>query len=213
MKRFLRETWPVLILIPVLLAVPHDWKLEALWRYNLARDSWRGEGASLAPIVPSAAATIEALLDDLSPGTDDLLIDIGSGDGRIVIAAARRGARGVGIERRHALVETARRNAREAGVDHLTHFLLADAMDMAGTVSQATIVTMYLSPTGSAVLGPWLDEVMGPDAVIASITFPLPDVRPDRVLRIETPGLRPMNVFIYGAGPPPGRGCDPLRGP
>ena len=172
-----------------------------LWHIGQTVGSWTGEGTSLAPYVPSNPEIIDALLDELAPQTDDLLIDIGSGDGRIVIAAARRGTRSVGIERRQRLVEDARKNAQNAGVADLTHFVLADAMDIPGTVSQATMVTLYLSPHGVAAMSPWLQEVLEQGTRIGSLMFPMPDLRPETVIRIKGEGGRPMNLFIYRSKP------------
>ena len=213
-KRFFTEAWPILIIAPLILALPHEWKVSGLWHIGETVGSWTGEGTSLAPDVPSKPEIIEALLDELAPRNDDLLIDIGSGEGRIVIAAARRGTRSIGIEGRHRLVEHARRNAQAAGVDNLTHFVLADAMTIPGTVSQATMVTLHLSPNGLAVMSPWLQEVLKPGTPIGSIMFPMPDLRPETVIRVEgtEESTRAVNVFLYRTGPRSGNNQQ-ARGP
>ena len=213
-KRFFTEAWPILIIAPLILALPHGWKISGLWHIGQTVGSWTGEGTSLAPYVPSNPEIIDALLDELAPQTNDLLIDIGSGDGRIVIAAARRGTRSVGIERRQRLVEDARKNAQNAGVADLTHFVLADAMDIPGTVSQATMVTLYLSPHGVAAMSPWLQEVLAQGTQIASVMFPMPDLRPETVIRVEgTEGnTRGVNIFLYRTRPHSGNDKQ-ARGP
>jgi SAM-dependent methyltransferase len=87
----------------------------------------------------------------------DVVYDLGSGDGRIPIAAARAyGARGVGIEIDRKLVEEARANARAAGVDHLVEFRLEDALT--ADVSNATVVTLYVLASGNAKLRPILSN-------------------------------------------------------
>ena len=213
-KRFVSEAWPILIIVPMILAVPHTWKIFGLLQVKDVINSWTGEGTSLGFFAPSQPEMIEALLDELAPQTDDLLIDIGSGDGRIVITAAQRGTQSIGIEHQRRLVDAARKNAQEAGVARLAHFVLADAMDIPGTVSQATIITLYLSPNGLAVMSPWLQEVLEPGTPIGSIMFPMPDLRPETVIRVEgTEGsTRAVNIFLYRTGPHNGNDQQ-ARGP
>jgi SAM-dependent methyltransferase len=100
----------------------------------------------------------------------DVVYDLGSGDGRIPIAAARAyGARGVGIEIDRKLVEEARANARAAGVDHLVEFRLEDALT--ADVSNATVVTLYVLASGNAKLRPILTRQLRPGARIVSHAF------------------------------------------
>ena len=84
----------------------------------------------------------------------DFLIDLGSGDGRVVISAARIGARAIGVELDAGLVELSRRNAAEAGVADLTEFIAADLF--AFDFSPATVITMFLLPDLTLRLRPTL---------------------------------------------------------
>ena len=119
-------------------------------------DSWRGVGRSLSVYEPSRMEVVDAVMDLLALGPRDTLVDIGSGDGRFVVAAARAGAAAVGIERQKPLVARSRDNARMAGVGSRARFVHADAMTLPSVVSRATVVTVFLTPEGFEVLVPWL---------------------------------------------------------
>jgi SAM-dependent methyltransferase len=101
---------------------------------------------------------------------DDVVYDLGCGDGRIPIAAARTyGARGVGIDIDPKRIEESRANAKAAGVDHLVEFRLQDAMS--ADVSLATVVTLYMLSSGNAKLRPVLTRQLRPGARIVSHAF------------------------------------------
>jgi SAM-dependent methyltransferase len=101
---------------------------------------------------------------------DDVVYDLGCGDGRIPIAAARTyGARGVGIDIDPARIAESRANARAAGVEHLVEFRLGDAL--AADVSPATVVTLFLLPSSNVALRPMLQKQLKPGARIVSHAF------------------------------------------
>jgi SAM-dependent methyltransferase len=119
-------------------------------------------------------------------GPDDVVYDLGSGDGRIVIAAARDfGARGVGIELDPDLVTEAARNARRAGVVERTRFLRQDIFD--ADISEATVVTLYLWPDVNLRLRPKLLSQLKPGSRIVSHDFPIGDWQPERVVNFKGP--------------------------
>jgi len=119
-------------------------------------------------------------------GPDDVVYDLGSGDGRIPIAAARDfGARGVGIELDPDLVAESERNARRAGVTRRTRFLQQDIFK--ADVSEATVVIVYLSPELNLRLRPKLLAELSPGSRIVSHDFPMGDWKPDRVVRFKGP--------------------------
>ncbi|MBW2523590.1 MAG: class I SAM-dependent methyltransferase [Deltaproteobacteria bacterium] len=100
-------------------------------------------------------------------GPEDVVFDLGCGDGRIVIRAAQqRGARGVGIDLDEKLVAAAGRRAREAGVADRVKFRAQDATK--ADFSTATVVTLYLLPESNALLRPLLDEQLRPGARVIS---------------------------------------------
>lgn len=161
-------------------------------------DSWRGVGQSLSIYEPSSWVVVDAVMEGLAVGEDDFLVDIGSGDGRMVIAAARAGARALGIERQEELVERSRENARMAGVESRVDFVHADALTLPSLVSQASVVVVFLTTQGLEVLVPWLEDgVLEPGTRVVSNTWPVPGWRPSEV-RLVTDGLgTTWSVYFY----------------
>ncbi len=122
-------------------------------------------------------------LADVKAG--DFVIDLGSGDGRIVIVAARHfGARGLGVEIVPDLVEQSRDNARRAGVADRVEFRVQDLF--ATDLSQATVITMYLLPEVNLQLKPRL-LALKPGTRIVSHDWDMGDWKPDRVVTVEVP--------------------------
>lgn len=114
--------------------------------------------------------------------SEDIVYDLGSGDGRIVIlAAARHGARGVGIEIDRKLVEISRQVAREAELDHRVTFIEGDLFE--ADISQATVVMLYLSGSVNRELEPKLKRELRPGTRIVSHQFPIGGWPPQRTVR------------------------------
>ncbi|MEO6213736.1 MAG: methyltransferase domain-containing protein [Vicinamibacterales bacterium] len=124
---------------------------------------------SLAPFAatPEDVVTRMLALADVKPG--DVVYDLGCGDGRIPIAAARMGARGVGIDIDPQRIAESRANARAAGIERLVEFRLQDAMTV--DLSSATVVTLYLLGSSNAKLRPILTRQLKPGARIVSHAF------------------------------------------
>jgi predicted RNA methylase len=132
--------------------------------------------------VPTPQAVVDAMLQLADVKANDVVYDLGSGDGRIVITAARKyGARGVGIEIDPALVETSRRTARDGGVDRLVQFAHGDLFD--ADLSSADVVMLYLSASINASLEPKLRRELKRGARIVSHQFPIGRWPPDRTVR------------------------------
>jgi len=111
----------------------------------------------------------------------DIVYDLGSGEGDIVIRAAQRfGARGVGIELRPELIEKARQKARQANVAHKVRFIRADFFYT--DIREATVVTLFLLPEINRALRPKLLTELRPGARIVAHAFPIPDWTPQRFL-------------------------------
>lgn len=141
--------------------------------------------------VPSPIEVVRAMLDAAEVGPGDVVYDLGSGDGRIVIAAAQRGARGVGIELDPKLTEQAGRNAQKAGVSDRVRFIEADIFKT--DVSEATVVTLYLLTSLNQRLRPKLLRELQPGARIVSHRFRMgDDWAPDRELKVGA-----TNVFLW----------------
>jgi SAM-dependent methyltransferase len=123
----------------------------------------------LAPYVPTPEDVVERMLTLADVKADDVVYDLGCGDGRIPIAAARRGARGVGIDIDPQRIAESRANAKAAGVTPRVEFRLQDAMTV--DVSSATVVTLYLLSSSNARLRPILTRQLKPGARIVSHAF------------------------------------------
>lgn len=122
--------------------------------------------------VPSRHVVADAMLALAGVGAADLVYDLGSGDGRIVILAAQKyGARAVGIEMDPTLVALAREIARESGVAERVTFVEGDLFTT--DISKATVVTLYLSTAVNARLEPKLRAELRPGARVVSQQFPI----------------------------------------
>jgi SAM-dependent methyltransferase len=134
--------------------------------------------------VPTRQAIVDAMLRLAHVGRDDVVYDLGSGDGRIVIIAAEKyGARGVGIELVPQLVEMSRDLAREAEVADRVRFVEGDLF--AADISEATVVTLYLSPSVNRRLMPKLMKELRPGTRIVSRQFRLGSWLPDVTVRAD----------------------------
>jgi SAM-dependent methyltransferase len=137
------------------------------------------------PFVVSPDNVTNAMLEIAHVGPEDYVIDLGSGDGRIVIAAAKRfGARGLGVEIDPKLVELSRARARVSGVADRAFFREQDLFKT--DLTPATVVTMYLLPDVNLQLRPKL-LALSPGTRIVSHDWDLGDWRPDRTITIEVP--------------------------
>lgn len=127
---------------------------------------------------PSEDVAVDAMLAIARVGPKDVVYDLGSGDGRIVIAAAKRfGARGVGIEIDPNLVAVSRRNAVDAGVEKLVDFREGNLFE--ADIREATVVMLYLLPELNLRLRPKLLAGLAPGARVVSHEFDMGDWRPD----------------------------------
>jgi SAM-dependent methyltransferase len=133
----------------------------------------RSDAADLAPWVPTPQPVVDRMLELASVSGKDVLYDIGCGDGRIVITAARRyGARGVGIDIDQAMVDESDRNARSAGVERQVKFICMDATK--ADISEATVVSLYLLPESNALIRPLLDAQLRPKSRVVCHNYSIP---------------------------------------
>ena len=134
--------------------------------------------------VTTPPAVVRAMLQVAKVGPDDLVLDLGSGDGRIPITAARDfGARGIGVEIDPALIDEARENASRAGVADRVRFLQEDLFET--DISDATVVTLYLLPPLNLKLRPRLFNHLKPGSRVVSHAFDMGDWQPDQELTVE----------------------------
>src|SRR5690554_367530 len=132
------------------------------------------------PFVPTSEKVVELMLDVVNVGPDDYVIDLGSGDGRIVIAAAKRGAVGHGIDIDPKRINEAKSNAAKAGVDEKVLFIQEDLFKT--DFSRASVVTMYLLNSVNRKLRPHLLKNLRPGTRIVSHDFDMDDSKPDKHL-------------------------------
>jgi precorrin-6B methylase 2 len=150
-------------------------------REQKEHDPWVGQEGKDVPWVPSEQVLVEVMLDMAAVTPEDYVIDLGSGDGRIVIAAAKRGARAHGIEYEGDMVEYSRRNAAREGVDDRATFARMDIFET--DLSEATVVTMFLLPKLNLKLRPSILDLK-PGTRVVSNTFDMEDWRPDQTVRL-----------------------------
>jgi SAM-dependent methyltransferase len=148
------------------------------------------------PFVPTPPDVVDRMLEvaQLKPG--DVIYDLGSGDGRIIIRAAKRyGVKGVGIEIDTELVQKARDNAFREKVDHLVEFRLQDALTV--DISPATVVTLYMLPEFNAKLRPILEKQLKPGSRVVSHDFQIQGWVPDKVERIKGDVFHDHTVLLF----------------
>lgn len=129
------------------------------------------------PYVPTPENVVERMLELTNVGPGDYVIDLGSGDGRIVIGAAKRGAVGHGIDLNPTRIREAKENASKAGVSDRVVFVEGDLFE--ADVSKATVITMYLLSTVNLKLRPVLLEKLRPGTRIVSHSFSMGEWEPD----------------------------------
>lgn len=158
----------------------------------------RQPGQNLAPYVPTPYDVVNRMLELAEVTRDDVVYDLGCGDGRIVITAAERfGARGVGIDYDPERIAEARANAARRGVQDLVTFIQQDAME--ADVSEATVVTLYLLSSSNRKLRPILTRQLAPGARIVSHAFRMGDWRPDVTREFEDERGTPRTLHLWRA--------------
>ena len=153
-----------------------------------------GQEGKDVPWVPTPDVLVDTMLEMAEVTPDDLVIDLGSGDGRLVVAAARLGARAIGVELDPSLVALSERRAAEAGVSDRAEFLATDLFEF--DLSPATVVTMFLLPDINYALRPALFDLR-PGTRIVSNTWDLrgSDTDPD------APGWPPDATIVLDPCP------------
>jgi SAM-dependent methyltransferase len=135
------------------------------------------------PYVPTREDVMNEMFKMAKVTKDDLVYDLGSGDGRIVIAAAKQfGARGVGIDIDPQRIEESNENAKKAGVTDKVQFIEGDLFD--AELSKATVVTLYLLPSVNLRLRPKLLKELKPGTRVVSHNYDMGDWKPDKQTQI-----------------------------
>ncbi len=162
-----------------------------------ASGAW-GQPALHAPDVPyepSAPEVVRVMLQLAQPGPDEVLFDLGCGDGRVVIEAVRKyRVRGVCVDIDPVRIAAARANAARAGVADRIRFLNQDLFET--DIRQADVVMLFLWPEVNLKLRPKLLRDLKPGARVVSHWHDMGDWRPDRVVRMDVEN-RPRPVYLW----------------
>src|SRR5688572_19036831 len=141
------------------------------------------DGKKIVPFVPSPQEVVDKMVEVAGVKKGDVVYDMGSGDGRIVIAAAKKGARAIGFEIDGDLVKEARENIRKAGVQNLAEIRQQDILTV--DFSPASVVTLYHLPDVNLKLKPNVLSQLKPGSRIVSHSFEMGDWKADKVERVN----------------------------
>lgn len=155
---------------------------------------WEDFKTNLAPTAPSPERAVDRMLEiaHLKPG--ETLYDLGCGDGRILIAAAKRyKVKGVGIEISNRLSQVATENVKKAGLQQQVRIVHGNFMKT--DLSDANVVTLYLATTANDMLRPNLERYLRPNTRVVSYDYPIPGWKPMETS--ETEGHQGATHVIY----------------
>jgi precorrin-6B methylase 2 len=141
------------------------------------------ENKKIVPFVPTPQEVVDKMIELAGVKKGDLVYDLGSGDGRIVVTAAKKGAKAVGFEIDGDLVKQSRDNIRKAGVQEQAEIRQQDILTV--DLSAASVVTMYLLPDVNLQLRPNILSQLKPGSRVVSHAFDMGDWKPDRTERVE----------------------------
>lgn len=179
-----------LLLLPIMLLAASCSYIE-----DITKD-WTGGEASF---IPTPMEVVDRMLEIAQVGPGDVIYDLGSGDGRIVIRAAEKyGARGVGIEIDPKLVELARAEARKSGVSRLTEFRLGNVMKT--DVSQATVVTLYLTADMNSMLRPIFEKQLKLGTRVVSHDHKMAGWTPIRAEKMPGTWYHDHKIYLWRLG-------------
>ena len=141
------------------------------------------ENKKIVPFVPTPQEVVDKMIELGGVKKGDTVYDLGSGDGRIVITAAKKGARAMGFEIDGDLLKESRENIQKAGVENLAEIRQQDILTV--DLSPASVVTMYLLPDVNLKLRPNVLSQMKPGSRVVSHAFDMGDWKPDKTERVN----------------------------
>ena len=157
-----------------------------------------GSTRDLAPYIPTPQIIVERMLEAGRVKPGDMVYDLGSGDGRIVITAAQKfGARAVGVELRGDLCRIATERIRAAGLESRVQMVQGDALRV--DLSPADVVTMYFLTSSNVLLKPNLEKYLKPGARVVSNQFPIKGWKPVDTIRSRS-GTMDYAIYVYEIG-------------
>jgi protein-L-isoaspartate O-methyltransferase len=157
-----------------------------------------GAAENLAPYVPTPQAIVEKMLEAAHVGPSDVVYDLGSGDGRVVITAAQKfGARAVGVELRADLCRIASERIKLLGLEDKVRMVQGSALRV--DLSPADVVTMWLLTSSNERMKPKLEKDLKPGARVVSNQFPIKGWKPAQVLKARS-GSMEHTIYVYEIG-------------
>src|SRR5918996_3882727 len=141
------------------------------------------ESKKIVPFVPTPQEVVDKMIELAGVKKGDTVYDLGSGDGRIVITAAKKGAKAIGFDIDGDLVKESRENIRKAGVQERAEIRQQDILTV--DLSPATVVTMYLLPDVNLKLKPNVLSQLKPGSRVVSHAFDMGDWKPDKTERVN----------------------------
>jgi len=191
-----KTCWIVLMIVCLSLLGGRDWLASTKAAgFFVFHQEGRGRGPALlaaktdedspyiAPYVPTPQEVVDRMLQLAEVRAGDVVYDLGSGDGRIVITAARRyGVKAVGVEIDPTLVKASRDNIKEAGLEHLVEIREEDIRTV--DLSPASVLTLYLYPTANLRLRYTIMRQLKPGSRVVSHQFTMGTWKPDRIDQI-----------------------------
>jgi SAM-dependent methyltransferase len=156
-------------------------------------------GATLirqVPYVPTPQDIVDKMLELAKVTSDDVVYDLGSGDGRIVITAAQKyGAHAVGVEINPDLYRESSSRIKELGLDDRAHIICEDLFDV--SIHRATVVTLYLLTSFNEKLRPKLESQLRPGARIVCHDFHIPGWDPEKVIDVVSKNNISHKLYLY----------------
>jgi len=171
------------------------WAVEA----GVAKSSETEQLGVLVPYVPTPHEVVKVMLDMADVRSTDVVFDLGCGDGRIVVAAAKRGARAYGVDIDPARVKEARELAKQEGVEEKATIMMDDIFKT--DFSSATVVTMYLLPRYNNRLRPKLERVLPVGARVVSHDFDMRAWKPVETRELTDTDGEPHTVYLWKITP------------
>jgi precorrin-6B methylase 2 len=158
----------------------------------------KADAPQLAPYVPTGHDVVDRMLSLAGVTKDDFVVDLGCGDGRIPIAAAKKyGARGLGVDIDPVRIQEANANLKIAGVQNLVQFRLEDLLRT--DVRDATVVTTFLLSASNLRLRPILTKQLKPGARVVTNTFSMGDWTPTKTDTFVDATGRTRTLYLYVA--------------
>ena len=148
--------------------------------------------------VPSEQVVVEKMLQMARVTKSDVVYDLGCGDGRIVVTAAKKfGARGVGVDIDPDRIKDSQDTLSKAKLDkNLVEFRLGDALKVKD-LEKASVVMLYMLPEFMEKLEPQIKSRLKPGTRVVAHDYPFPNMEPDEVVEFETGGSRPKFLYLW----------------